>query len=114
MVSGGAKGADTFAETGWRRLGGAVISYRAQQTAFGSFGVMKYELRDNPPAQVWDLTVLGHPTWEQIEGALFYRTMIVADECERCVAFWNGRSAGTRNTIDLFKGRGKPVHLMEV
>ena len=80
---------------------------------------MKFELADSgmngqTRSTVWDLTLLGHPTWETVEGAFFYRNMLIADEADRCVAFWNGRSGGTRLAMDLFRGRGKPIHQMPV
>lgn len=114
VVSGGAKGADQFAEVAWRALDGQVISYRAKEHPSGGFGIMRYDLREYPTSSVWDLTLGGHPTWETIEGALFYRNMLIADEVERAVVFWNGRSSGTRNMMDLMRGRKKPVHTMEV
>ena len=114
VISGGAKGADTFAEQAWRARGGEVISLRAKEHPNGGFGVMRYELRDHPLSTVFDLSLMGHPTWETIEGALFYRNMLIADEAERAVVFWNGRSAGTRLMLDLMRGREKPCHQMPV
>ncbi len=112
IVSGGAEGADSFAEQAWRAQGGNVISFRPKQLPSGGFTVVKYELSARPTA--FDLYLLGHPTWADFAGAAFYRNMLIADEVERCVAFWNGRSEGTRNTMDLCRGRKLPVHQMEV
>ena len=114
VISGGAKGTDTFAEQAWRALGGTVISLRVKEHPFGGFGVMRFELREYPLATAFDLTLQGHPTWQEPEGALFYRNMLIADECERGVVFWNGRSGGTRLMIDLLRGRKKPWHQMPV
>lgn len=112
VISGGAKGTDTFAEQAWRKLGGEVVSLRVKEHPHGGFGVMRYELRDHPLSTVYDLTLQGHPTWEEAEGALFYRSMLVADEAEVAAVFWNGKSAGTRWTMDFFKGRKKPVYMI--
>ena len=113
VVSGGAKGTDSFAEQGWIARGGRVISYRAKDHPTGGFGIYKYELGVAQPV-VFDLHLMGDPTWQEVEGALFYRNMLIADEVERAVVFWNGRSAGTRRMIDLMQGRKKPVHRMDV
>lgn len=40
--------------------------------------------------------------------APLYRDMEMAEECDACVAFWDGRSRGTRYTVDCVMGLGKP------
>ena len=110
VVSGGAVGADQAAEQAWRSLGGEVVSFRPAPRGADSFTINRVTM--GALNGTFDLHLQGHPTWAEYAGACFYRDMLIADECERCVAFWNGKSSGTRITMDLFKGRGKPVHQM--
>lgn len=110
VVSGGAEGVDNAAEQSWRSLGGEVVSFRPTARDAQSFTIMRVEM--GATNAMYDLYYSGHPTWAEYAGACFYRDMLIADEAERCVAFWNGRSKGTANTMDLFRGRGKPVHQM--
>lgn len=113
VVSGGAAGADTAAEQAWRALGGEVVSLRPTPRAPNSWTIMRVLMGSKTPMDgMYDLYHQGHPTWETFEGAAFYRNMVIADECERACVWWNGKSAGTRNAMDLFHGRDKPVHLM--
>jgi hypothetical protein len=53
------------------------------------------------------------PDWEKHgKAAGFVRNAQIADYGDFCVALWDGKSKGTRNTIDLFLDRGKPVHVL--
>jgi hypothetical protein len=46
-------------------------------------------------------------------GAGFERNSLIVRDCDRAVAFWDGKSNGTRDTISKMDGVGKPyeIHL---
>jgi len=43
--------------------------------------------------------------------ALNYRNALIAENSDRLVAFWKGRSRGTSLTIDFARAYGKPVRI---
>lgn len=45
-------------------------------------------------------------------GGYHRRDRQIADECDRLLAFWNGRSPGTRYTVNYASFIGKPVHVV--
>ena len=112
VVTGGSDGVATTAEQAWRAFGGEVVSYRPAPLTLQSWTVHKVVMGE--VSGIYRLDLMGHPTWEEFDGAAFYRSMLMADECERAVCFHNGVSRGTKTEVDLFQGRKKPVHRMEV
>lgn len=44
------------------------------------------------------------------KDALLYRNFLIAHECDALDIFWNGWSAGCKNTADLTQELGKEVH----
>ena len=81
IVSGGAKGAD--------RLG------------------QNYAMEKNIPFTVFT------PEWEPPDQAYnpragFERNKKIANACTHLVAFWDGKSGGTKDTIELTQGAKKP------
>ena len=40
------------------------------------------------------------------------RNKLIVDNCDRVVAFWDGKSPGTKNTIELARKAGKPVEVI--
>lgn len=42
-------------------------------------------------------------------GAL--RNKVIVERCDRVIAFWDGKSAGTKMTVDMALKEGKPVDL---
>ena len=50
------------------------------------------------------------PDWNRFgRSAGFRRNRDIIDNCELCVAFWDGESRGTKSSIDLAKQAGKRV-----
>lgn len=80
LVSGGARGVDSWAQEAATALGCETYVY------------------------VPDWQLLGR-------GAGFARNKQIVDECDRLVAFWDGKSRGTKHSIDLALGQGKPVEV---
>ena len=50
------------------------------------------------------------PDWNRFgRSAGFRRNRDIIDNCDLCVAFWDGQSRGTKSSIDLAKQAGKRV-----
>ena len=43
-----------------------------------------------------------------------HRNAEMVGMCDRVIAFWDGKSRGTKFTIDYARARGKPVRIIEV
>lgn len=111
VISGGADGVDKWIEKNWLLLGGMVESYRVKQLGRKEFGVELWELGGHTPV-VWILP--GHPTLANRRSALLYRDLVVAEKCDRLVAFFRpGRSRGTAFTLEMTEHYGKPTHVYE-
>ena len=58
-------------------------------------------------AEQWALengipTIIHIPDWNKYgKSAGIIRNKLIADDCDQCLAFWDGKSKGTKNTIDL-------------
>lgn len=48
----------------------------------------------------------------QNKGAGFKRNVLIVEQAEVVMAFWDGKSAGTAHTIEMAKQRGKPVRII--
>jgi predicted Rossmann fold nucleotide-binding protein DprA/Smf involved in DNA uptake len=50
------------------------------------------------------------PRWgAQGRGAGIIRNRLMVNACDQVVAFWDGKSAGTKSTIEFAKATGKPL-----
>lgn len=51
--------------------------------------------------------------WDKYgKSAGFKRNVLIADYADECIAFWDGKSKGTRHTLNLFLDRGKPIRVV--
>ena len=111
VVSGGAKGVDTWAETGWLQRGGSVVSYRPRAmhkpNEIESWAITKLTMGWMPSVEI-----LSVPTFADITSALFYRNCLIVDDVERLVAFHAFASAGTAHAKAYATDRGVPVYDM--
>ncbi len=80
VISGGAMGADTLAET-WARRNGVE-------------------------------TQIFLPDHKRYRHAYHHRNRLIAEACDRLIAFWDGSSTGTKYTIDYARRIGKPVEII--
>jgi hypothetical protein len=56
-----------------------------------------------------------YPDWDGYgKSAAFLRNQTIADECQRMVAFWDGKSRGTQDVIGRAVQAGKVVLLVPV
>lgn len=60
-----------------------------------------------------DLKLITHlPDWDKYgRGAGFVRNKLIIDDADFVVAFWDGKSKGTKNSIDLAKKQNKPIEV---
>jgi hypothetical protein len=114
LVGGGSDGACTIAEQYALKLGLPVISFRPYHIEGGrdkedSYGVKELRLHGDASE------VVEHrlPEWGDWDSALYYRSLLAVDRCQRAFVFWDGRSPGTAHEIDLLKGHEKPFNLLE-
>lgn len=45
-------------------------------------------------------------------GAPLVRNKLIVDECNCFIAFWDGKSRGTKYTIDYAQKQGKPIKIV--
>lgn len=83
IVSGGAKGADTYAR--------------------------EFALKHN--LQLIEFL----PDYEQYgRTAPLIRNKLIVEECDCLIAFWDGKSRGTKYTLDLAEKMGKPTKIVMI
>lgn len=54
-------------------------------------------------------TLIFHPDHKKYKHAYHHRNRLIAEACDVLVAFWDGRSSGTKYTIGYARRIGKPV-----
>lgn len=54
-------------------------------------------------------TLIFHPDRKKYKHPYHHRNRLIAEACDVLVAFWDGRSSGTRYTIEYARRIGKPV-----
>lgn len=114
LLSGGAEGVDTYAETTWLALGGEVRSYRPVQISGGmqedEFGIEVWSLGTEHP-MVFRPPDL--PTFADFTSAATFRDMLIAGHADVGAAFRFNKSRGTTITVGFFEAAGKPIYLYE-
>lgn len=112
LVSGGADGVDSFAESTWFRLGGRVCSYRPAPYEDG-FGVEVWQYGGNSTSTAFVLPVEEQRVqFADYRSAAFYRNWMIAEDCDRLCAFYRPTgSAGTAHAESLARDRGADVHV---
>ena len=93
LISGGAKGADALAEKFSRDFGTPIKVYRANWNDF------------TPPCKILK------NKWGQMYNALsgMNRNTKIIEDCDMVIAFWNGVSTGTKDSIEKAKALNKKV-----
>lgn len=52
------------------------------------------------------------PDWDKYgKSAGFLRNKLIVEEADMVIAFWNGKSNGTKHSIDLAIKAGKPINI---
>jgi predicted Rossmann fold nucleotide-binding protein DprA/Smf involved in DNA uptake len=78
-----------------------------------SGGARGVDLAAEVAASTCGLDVVVHmPEWDKYgKSAGFRRNRIIVEDADRVVAFWDGKSKGTKHSIDLAHKLGKPVEV---
>lgn len=59
-------------------------------------------------------TLIFIPDWDKFgKRAGFIRNEDIIKNCDGCVAFWNGISSGTKNSLSLCKKYNKPYKIIQ-
>ena len=112
VVSGGAVGVDTTAEQTWLSQGGKVLSFRPKQLSEEEYAIEVWELGgDSPRVYIHE----GYPTGATWKDAAFLRDILIAETCDRLVAFYKrGRSWGAGFTQGWAHDMDRPTFAFEV
>lgn len=87
FVSGGARGVDSWAEDSIEILETGIHNFEIKRKIF-------------------------KPEWDKYgKRAGFLRNKLIVDEADKVIAFWDGKSKGTKHSIDLAIQAGKPVDI---
>jgi hypothetical protein len=111
VVSGGARDVDTWAEETALIEGLGVVSYRPYEfEAMEGGKLFSIEtLTHGDAAQ--ELVVAKH---RRINPPAFTRNGWIVEDAEQVVAFWDGSSSGTADTLERARLAGVPRHVYEV
>ena len=58
------------------------------------------------------IMIVVRPAWGRGKTAGFERNTVIVELADRVVAFWNGVSPGTKDTISKARAAGKPVEII--
>lgn len=83
IVSGGARGVDTYAREFAKNHNLNLIEFLPEYEKYG-------------------------------RRAPLIRNRLIVENCDCVLAFWDGKSRGTKYTIDLAKELGKPVKIVDI
>lgn len=83
IVSGGARGADTYAREFAQQHGLKLVEFLPEYDKYG-------------------------------RQAPLVRNRLIVDNCDCLIAFWDGKSHGTKYTLDYAEKTGKPVKIVYV
>ena len=115
VVSGGARGVDQAAEEAARLLGLDVISFRPRgfQIAGSRVGytIQTFTHGDEALRVVLDRGYRDDTSrFGSFAEAAKYRNGWIVQASDHIVVFWDGRSTGTRDSLEKAYIAGKPVH----
>jgi len=57
-------------------------------------------------------TCIFLPDHKKYRHPYHHRNRLIVERCDKLLAFWDGRSTGTRYTIDYAKRMGRPVKIV--
>lgn len=104
VISGGRGNVDETAEKAGLELGLEVISYRPKEDGID---VVRFAPVTGEESHS---KVLG---WKTFVQNCFFRNEYIAG-ADQVVAFWDGHSRGTADTISKARGKGRPVFVYDV
>ncbi len=83
IISGGAKGADTYAREFAQKHDLKLIEFLPEYDKYG-------------------------------KGAPLVRNKLIVENCDCVLAFWDGRSRGTKFTLDYAREKNKPIKIVQI
>lgn len=83
IISGGARGADTYARLFAQKHNLKLIEFLPNYDTYG-------------------------------KGAPLVRNKLIVEACDCLIAFWDGKSRGTKFTLDYAKQLGKPIKIVQI
>lgn len=89
VISGGADPEVTLVERFWLNRGGEVVSWRTRLLYEGEYAVERWEGGGGAFRKVY--APPREPTFADRKSAFHYRDMLIAEECDRLVAFFGPR-----------------------
>lgn len=95
VISGGANPEKQLVEDFWLARGGQVISWRTRREHDEKFVVVRWEGGEGAFHKVWTPPI--EPSFADQVSAFHYRDILIAEECQRLVAFfgqYRSRGAG--------------------
>lgn len=55
------------------------------------------------------------PDWESLgKKAGIIRNQLIINDCTHLIAFWDGKSKGTKSSIDMCKKQDKPIRIVYI
>lgn len=55
------------------------------------------------------------PDWEAHKKAAgIIRNKLIVNECTHLIAYWNGVSKGTKNSVDMARKQNKPIRIIKI
>lgn len=54
------------------------------------------------------------PDWTIGKHAGFLRNKLIVDDCTHLIAFWDEKSKGTKNSIDMAQKQNKPIRIIKI
>jgi len=91
-------------------------SYKAKITVLISGGAKGVDTIAENWAKANDITIEVHsPDWKKLgKSAGIIRNRLIVNNCQECLAFWDGNSKGTKSTIEMCKKQNKNVVVIDV
>lgn len=111
IVSGGARGVDSWAESAAKELGHDLTSFRVGGRT-GDHYIYRYQRAGNHLGDGWggydDVQTL-ESGFRSFGAAAYKRNRFIVEFSELVVPFWDGHSRGTANSVELASRAGKLV-----
>lgn len=106
IISGGARGTDTRAETRAKERGLTVISYRPFRRSDGRWQIEKWTFVPGEEATVEAYEEKGRPkTYYSFGQAAFARNEFILRAADKAIVFWHGikEHSGTWNDLEILR-----------
>jgi predicted Rossmann fold nucleotide-binding protein DprA/Smf involved in DNA uptake len=111
VVSGGAIGVDKYAETAAKENGLVVVTYVPFKDVTDGLYRIEQKVRWNANRQT--ITTVAHKGFLSYGPAAYFRNGLIVSTAEKVVAFWDRKSDGTRNAIDVARKLNIPVFIRD-